>query len=325
MDLLIIEALEDELMQWLEARHNVRFAPELAHDPRAFRQALYDVRAVIVPASVAMDAQALRHAPVLRAIGRVSGGPDSIDVDACSRLEIEVVRSRTASAQAEAEFMVGALLSLLRRVPVMGADGRFVGRELSAATVGLLGMAPAARTLSQLLGAFGSRVLGYDPSLHANDAVWERWRVKPVGLHELLEQSDGVCVQLTYFSRYHGLLGERFLQFCKPDQVIVSIAHAGLFDEAALAAALANGRIAGVWLDSVEPGMLDEGRPLYGIQTLQTTPRLAGTTRESRLRSAWTVVKRIDELLTQPPQAPREFRATGPSVPADLASASAWQ
>ena len=325
MDLLIIEPLEDELMQWLEARHNVRFAPELALDPRAFRQALYDVRAAVVPASVAMDAQALRHAPVLRAVGRVSGGPDSIDVDACSRAGVEVVRSRTASAQAEAEFMLGALLSLLRRVPVMGADGSFVGRELGAATVGLLGMAPAARTLSQLLGAFGSKVLGYDPSLHASDAVWDRWHVKPVGLHELLEQCDAVCVQLTYFSRYHGLLGERFLQFCKPDQVMVSIAHAGLFDEAALATALATGRIAGVWLDSVEPGMLDEGRPLFGMQNLQTTPRLAGTTRESRLRSAWTVVKRIDELLAQAPLAPRDFRPTGQSVPVDLSGAPALQ
>ncbi len=215
--------------------------------------------------------------------------------------------------------MIGALLSLLRRVPVMGADGSFVGRELGAATVGLLGMAPAARTMSQLLASFGSTVLGYDPSLHANDAVWERWRVKPMGLHELLEQSDAVCVQLAYFSRYHGLLGERFLQFCKPDQVIVSIAHAGLFDEAALAGALASGRIAGAWLDSVEPGMLDEGRPLYGMQNLQVTPRLSGTTRESRLRSSWTVIKRIDELLAQAPLAPREFRSTGTGVPTDLA------
>jgi len=255
----------------------------------------------------------------------VSAGPDSIDADACSRAGVEVVRSRTASAQAEAEFMIGALLSLLRRVPVMGADGSFVGRELGAATVGLLGMAPAARSLAQLLAAFGSNVIGYDPSLHSSDSVWERWHVKPVGLHELLEFSDGVCVQLAYFSRYHGLLGERFLQFCRPDQVIVSIAHAGLFDEAALAGALASGRIAGVWLDSVEPGMLDEGRPLFGMQNLQTTPRLSGTTRESRLRSAWTVVKRVDELLAQAPVAPREFRATGADVPTDLAGVSTLQ
>jgi D-3-phosphoglycerate dehydrogenase / 2-oxoglutarate reductase len=52
---------------------------------------------------------------------------------------------------------------------------------------------------------------------------------------------------------------------------------------------------------------------------LQTTPRLASTTRESRLRSAWTVIKRIDELLTHEPEVPREFRATIPGALADLA------
>jgi len=48
MDLLIIEPLEAEVMEWLSARYQVRYAPELAFDPRAFRQALYNVRSTIV-------------------------------------------------------------------------------------------------------------------------------------------------------------------------------------------------------------------------------------------------------------------------------------
>jgi D-3-phosphoglycerate dehydrogenase len=315
MDLLIVEPLEAEVMQWLEARHAVRLAPELAAEPRALRQALYNVRAMIVPPSVAIDAQTLHYAPVLRAVGRISAGAENIDLDACSRAGVEVVRSLTASAQAEAEFMIGA-----RVVPVVGSDGMLVGRELGAATVGLVGMPPAARVMAQMLGVFGARVVGYDPSLHASDGVWERWRVKPLGLRELLEQSDAVCVMLSYFSRYQGLLGERFLPFCKPNQVVVSIAHSALFDEAALAEALAGGRIAAAWLDSLEPGVLDSGRPLAGIGTLQITPRVASTTRESRLRSAWAVARRIDELITGAPGAVREFRPTEPGVPTDLAA-----
>jgi phosphoglycerate dehydrogenase-like enzyme len=318
MDLLIVEPLEDEVTQWLGTRHAVRYAPELARDPRAFRQALYNVRSMIIPPSVTLDAQALHYAPVLRVVGRVSAGVESIDLEACSRAGVEVVRSLTASAQAEAEFMIGALLSLLRRVPVVGSDGMLVGRELGACTVGMIGMAPSARSMTQMLGAFGSKVVGYDPSLHASDSVWERWKVKPVGLRELLEVSDAVCVQLAYFTRYHGLLGERFLPFCKPDQVIVSIAHSGLFDEQALATALTSGRVAAAWLDSLEPGALDEGRPLAGMSTLQITPRVASTTRESRLRSAWAVVKRIDELLALTPAAAAEFKRTTPGVALDL-------
>lgn len=319
MDLLIVEPLEDEVVAWLEARFATRYAPELARDPRGFRQALYNVCAVIVPPSVTIDGQTLQFAPTLRAVGRASAGLENIDAEACARARIEVVRGPSASAQAEAEFMIGALLSLLRRVPVTGSDGMPVGRELGSATVGLIGMAPAARAMTQMLAGFGSTMVGYDPALHASDSVFARWRVKPLGLRELLEQSDAVCVQLSYFSRYHGVLGDRFLPFCKPDQVIVSIAHSGLFDEAALAEALTHGRLSAAWLDSLEPGALDIGRPLHGIDNLQITPRVASTTRESRLRSAWAVAKRIDEVINGAPQPVNAFRASAPGQPVDLA------
>lgn len=317
MDLLIVEPLEGEVTQWLSVRHSVQYAPELARDPREFRKALYNVRALIIPASVSLDTKALHCAPLLRVVGRVSAGIENIDLDACKRAGVEIVRSVTATAQAEAEFMIGALLSLLRRVPVIGADGLQVGRELGACTVGMIGMVPSARSMAQLLAPFGSKIVGYDPSLHASDPVWDRWRVRPLGLRELLENCDAVCVQLRCFTRYHGLLGERFLPFCKPDQVIVSIAHSGLFDEHALAHALNSGRMAGAWLDSVEPGVLNEDRPLSGMASLQITPRVASTTRESRLRSAWAVVKRIDELLSLTPAAQPDFQQTMPGVALD--------
>ncbi|MEO7151534.1 MAG: NAD(P)-dependent oxidoreductase [Burkholderiaceae bacterium] len=320
MDLLIVERLEDDVLHWLSERHDVRLAPELAQDPRAFRQALYNVRAIVVPSTVSLDAATLHYAPVLRAVGRVSAGAENVDLDACAKAGVEVVRSLGATAQAEAEFMLGALLSLLRRVPVVGDDGMWVGRELGGATVGLVGMTPAARSITRLLAPFGAKVVGYDPSMHASDGLWERWGVRPLGLRELLEQSDAVCVQLNYFSRYHGLLGERFLPFCKPDQVLVCIAHSGLFEPAALAAAMGSGRIAAAWFDSLEPGALDEGRPLAEVDNLQVTPRVASTTRESRRRSAWVVAKRIDEVLAGTLAGPRDFRPTSPSEPLDLAS-----
>lgn len=297
MDLLIAESLEPEVVSWLEMRHSVRYAPHLARDPRAFRQGLYDVRALIIPPALALDGLTLQQAPMLRAVGRVSAGAENIDLDACTRAGVEVVRSLTATAQAEAEFMIHAMLSLLRRFPVIGADGNLAGRELSGCTVGAVGMSAAARSMAQLLAGFDVRMVGYDPARHATDEVWERWRIAPLGLRELLEESDVVCVLLPYFNRYRGLLGERFLPHCKPRQVIVSIAHSALFEETALADALANERIAAVWLDSVEPGLLEPGRPLHGLESLQVSPRVASTTCDSHLRSAWAVAKRIDQIL----------------------------
>lgn len=322
MDLLVVDTLDPDVMAWLGERHHVRHAPELAFEPREFRRALYNVRAAIVPASVTIDIETLDFAPVLRAVGRVSAGSENIDVDACERRKIEVVRSLTASARAEAEFVIGAMLSLLRRVPVRGPDGAAVGRELGGATIGLVGMPPAARSIAQLLAGFGARIVGYDPALHATDTVWPLWQVVPMGLRDLVERADVLCVQLGYYSRYQGLLGDRFLPYCKPSQVLVSTAHSALFDEASLASALKSGRIAAAWLDSLEPGALDPDRPLHGIDTLQVTPRVACTTRESRQRSAWAVARRIDELLDFVPRSARDFSATIPGGLADLEAAT---
>ena len=173
MDVLIVEAMEPEVLEWLGARHPLRFAPELARDGRALRQTLFNVRALIAPASVVLDAQALRFAPVLRAVGRLSAGVESIDADAIARAGVEIVRPGTASAAAEAEFAIGSMLQLLRRVPVQSADGMLVGRELAGARVGLVGLPAAARTLAELLGAFGAGVSGYGP---------RRGAAKPRGL-----------------------------------------------------------------------------------------------------------------------------------------------
>lgn len=307
MTVLIVEPLDPEVMQWLTARHAVRFAPELARDPRAFRAALRSVRALVIPPTVALDSDALARAPGLRAVGRLSAGAENIDFEACARAGVEVVRPSDSTAQAEAEFMIGALLQMLRRVPVVNAEGLLVGRELASATVGLIGMGAAAQPTAQLLQAFGSRVIGYDPALHSSDPLWARWLVEPVGLRDLMEQSDCVCVMLNYFSRYHGLLGERYLGLCKPGQVLVSLASSSLFDENSLADVLGSGRMAAAWFDSLEPGMLAPGRLLHQIDTLQITPRVASTTRESRMRAAWDVARRIDALL----QPDDSLQATG--------------
>jgi D-3-phosphoglycerate dehydrogenase / 2-oxoglutarate reductase len=322
MDVLIVEPLEPEVLQWIAARHTMRFAPELDRDARALRQALFNVHALIAPPSVTLDAQALHFAPVLRAVGRLGAGVENLDAEAFARAGVEIVRPMAASADAEAEFAIGAMLQLLRRVPVRSSDGLAVGRELGGATVGLIGLPGTARRLAELLGAFGAQVKGYDPAVHMSDGLWERWKIEPLGLRELFEKCDVVCVLLNYFTRYKGLLGERFLPYCKLDQVLVGLAHSSLFDEAALAEALDSGRMAAAWFDSMEPGMLDPGRPLHRVKKLQVTPRVAGTTRESRIRSAWAVARRIDEILSA--TTPRaEFRPTTEDDSLDLEAGQA--
>ena len=100
---LIVEPLDPAVMSWLMARHAVRFAPELARDLAALRLALGPVQALVVPATVALDAETLAAAPRLKAVGRLSAGVENIDFEACARLGAEVVRPGDATAPAEAE------------------------------------------------------------------------------------------------------------------------------------------------------------------------------------------------------------------------------
>jgi hypothetical protein len=133
--------------------------------------------------------------------------------------------------------------------------------------------------------------------LHASDGQWSRWGVQPLGLRDLFENTDAVCVQMSYYNRYRGLLGERALPYCRQGQVLVSVSPLALFNEEVLADVLKSGRMAAAWLDSMGPGSLDPGQPLHNARGLLVTPRLAAYTREARLRSAWGVARRIDEIL----------------------------
>ncbi|MEX8496979.1 MAG: NAD(P)-dependent oxidoreductase [Leptothrix ochracea] len=325
MDLLIAEPLEADVLQWLDARHELFYAPRLARERRAFQEALASTRAVLIPPQIGIDAQTLENAPNLQAIGRIVAGPENIDLSACARQKIEVVRSSDAAAPAEAEFMLGALLALLRPSPE-DAD-RIAGRELGACTVGLVGMTQTSRVLARLLQPLGSRIVGYDPSLHASDGQWSRWGVQPLGLRELFENTDAVCVQMSYYNRYRGLLGERALPYCRQGQVLVSVSPLALFNEEVLADVLKSGRMAAAWLDSMGPGSLDPGQPLHNARGLLATPRLAAYTREARLRSAWGVARRIDEILrtsnaktpmSRSSSTPRPSAATPEPAPAPM-------
>jgi len=323
MDLLIVERLDAQVLQWLQQRQRVHHAPELWREPRALRQALRHARALIAAPALRIDAALLQAAPALCAVGVLGHDSAAVDAEACRAAGVELVQAGAGSAPAEAEFVVAALLALLRRVPVLTEDGVRVGRELGGVTVGLIGVGAATSALLPLLQAFGARSVGYDPAVHASDPLWSRWGVLPLPLRELVELSDAVCVMLPYYTRYRGLIGERVLPYARPDQVWVSVARTALFDEHSLADALHSGRLAAAWLDDAEPGLLERGQPLHGIETLQVTPRLAGLTRESRRRSAWALARRLVELLGDGAPAHNGFSPTQPGAPPARADLSA--
>lgn len=303
MDILLVERLVPEAMQWLEARHSVVVRPELATDSSALRKAVYKAQAVVLPRKAVVTREFLDFAPLLKAVARLHVGTDNTDLEACRERKVRVIQASTANVRSNAEYLLASLLLLFRRgiaSSVMGdrhADIR-IGRELNGSVVGILGLAPTAHTLALLLHALGAKLIGYDPAVHHTAPIWSRLNIQPVGIQELMSHADAISVQVMYASRYQGFVNDKLLAHCKPGQLWVGISRSALFDPHALARALSDGRIEACMLDGAEAGFASRGSPLHEAGNLFLTPRLGSHTREARMRASWYVAHRLHETLS---------------------------
>lgn len=302
MDILLVERLVPEVLEWLQARYSVDSRIELAADPDALRRVAGGARAVVLPREVFVTREFLEGAPRLLALARMHAGSDRTDLEACRERGVRVIQATTANVRSNAEYLVAGLLLLYRRAMVAALSGERggevrLGHELNGSVVGLLGVGATAHTLAILLHGLGAKLLGYDPALHHTAPIWKTLPVQPVSLPELMARCDSISVQVMYASRYQGFINDRVLEHCKPGQLWVSISRSQLFDADALALALADGRIEACMLDGTEPAFTAAGTPLHGQPNLLLTPRLGSNTREARLRASWHVARRIDETL----------------------------
>jgi D-3-phosphoglycerate dehydrogenase len=314
-------------MAWLEARHNVEYRPEFADDMVSLRQAAYKTKGIIFPRQTIVTREFLDFLPKLKAVGRLHVGTDNTDLEACKERDIKVIHASSANVRSNAEYLLTCLLILYRRGVVSALTGRRhpssqMGRELSGSTVGILGLAPTAHTLAGMLSGLGVRLIGYDPAVHHTAPIWERLRIKPVTLPELISQADAVSVQMLYASRFKGFVNDKMLAACKKNQLWVSISRSELFNEEALAAAMMDGRIEACVLDGAEPKFTADSSPLHGLKNLFITPRLGSHTREARLRSSWYVAHRMHEAIAADqrgadyiPSAPMDMELPGAVSP----------
>ena len=223
-----------------------------------------------------------------------------------------------ASAAAEAEFMIGALLPMLRRVPVVGAEGLLVGRELG----GCHGRAWSAwrRRRGRWRSCCGPSARGWWATTRRcmpSDALWARWQRRAAGP----ARADGAERRgVRAADLLHALPGP-----ARRALPAVLQAQPGAGEPGALEPVRRGGAGRGAGQRPHGRGLVRQpgarrcwtpGGRCTGIDTLQVTPRVASTTRESRVRSAWAVARRIDELLQ--PAAPPRARASGRRPPDEL-------
>ena len=232
-----------------------------------------------------LTADVLARADRLRAIVRSGVGYDAIDVDAAARLGIQVSNLPGINSNAVAEYTIGLLLSAARGL-VASAAGvaaggwpRGSGQELRGATLGLVGYGLAARAVVPLASAFGMRILC--STRHPGEST-----VEFTDLPTLLRASDYVSLHTALTPATRHLVDAAALALMKPTAFLVNTARGGLVDEAALAHAVATGRLAGAALDVVTTEPLPAGSPLRGVDGITVFSHLAGQTAQARRATA---------------------------------------
>jgi phosphoglycerate dehydrogenase-like enzyme len=306
MDVLSLQELPPKAHEWLESHFDLVVAPRLVDDPIALSEALRTVRAFIVPRRFPITATLMDAAPKLECIAHLAAGTENIDLYAAKAREVQIINPVSVVVRSDAEFMLAGLLLIARRGVVSQllrpetARPAPMGRELFDSTVAMIGLAPIASVLAPMLKALGVRLVGYDAALGDNSPMWEKLGIEFMPLAQCLAVADSVMLHMLFAPRYEGLFGDRLLAHCKRGQNWVCITRSHVFDRAALAQAITDGRIATLVMDSPEIDFVDETSPLRGLSNLLVTPRLARRTEQAQQRAVWFVVHRITDILSRP-------------------------
>lgn len=275
---------------------------EAAGDPAEVARAARDVE-VLLTHLAPVTASVLAAAERLRLVGVTRGGPVNVDLAAATARGVPVAHLPGRNLGAVAEYVIGLMIAATRNVgsasrSLAGGewDGSYFryarcGPELRSATVGLVGLGAIGRRVAELLGAFGSTVLAYDPYAEAVPGV------RLVPLAELLERSDIVSVHARLTDDTRGLFGADAFAAMRPGAYFVNTARGELVDEVALAAALDGGRLRGAALDVFDPEPPGAGSRLLGRPDVLTTPHLAGASRQVAEESAAKVAAAAAEFL----------------------------
>lgn len=282
--------------------------------------------ALVVRSQTRVDAELLdAAAPRLGVVGVASVGTDRVDLAAATRGGVMVINAPTGNTIAAAEHTMALMLALLRQIPAADASvrrgewerARFIGAELRHRTLGIIGLGKIGKAVARRAAAFEMRVLAHDPFMTAEQADENAARL--VGLPELLGRADVITVHVPLTAQTRGLIGEGQIGAMKPGAVLLNVARGGLVDEAALARALTEGRLAGAAIDvfSAEPMAADN--PLRDAPNTILTPHLGASTSEAQGRVGVEMAEQLIMALSGvvPPyalNAPSVAREVAPSL-----------
>ncbi len=196
-----------------------------------------------------LDAAVFAALPDLRVVSKYGVGLDMIDFDAARRHGVSVRWTAGVNRQAVAELTIAFMIALARNLMPLaremreGVWTRGGGRQLSSATVGVVGCGHVGKAVARLCRAFGATVLAYD--IVHDASFYDATGVTPVDLVTLLDASDFVTIHVPLDDSTRALIGARELARMKPTAFLVNTPHGGIVHGAALKLALLHHKLGG--------------------------------------------------------------------------------
>ncbi|MGP7796880.1 2-hydroxyacid dehydrogenase [Sphingomonas sp. CLY1604] len=312
--LLVTRRLPDAVEQMMAERYDATFnRDDRALSGDVLHAALAEYDAVATTITDRIDATVLAHeAPRTRIIANYGAGFEHIDRDAAAAARIAVTNTPDVLTDATAELAILLMLAAARRAGEgerqLRAGGwpgwhptHLVGRSITGKTLGLIGFGRIAQaTADRARGGFGMTIL-YTSRTRAAPEVEARHAATWVASAEdLAERCDVLSLHVPGGAATHHLVDAALLRRMRRDAVLVNTARGSVIDEAALAAALTEGRIGAAGLDVYE-GEPAVAPALLACENAVLLPHLGSATIEARTAMGMRVLANLDAFFAGEP------------------------
>ncbi len=254
---------------------------------------------VVSDRQTAAPAEFFAQAKDVAAYLRVAVDIRNIDVEAASKAGVLVTHATPGFIESVAEMAIGMMIDCGRNITSSTIDYRagrdpqpHMGRQLKGATLGILGYGAIGEYLARLGLAFGMTVLVADPFKTISEPG-----LRQLPFEEVLAQSDFVVCLVVANEKTENLMNTKTFGMMKPSAFFINMSRGNLVDEAALAAALDEKRIAGAGLDV---GRAPDQKPspfLAKRADIIATPHTAGLTPQAAEHQAFDTVKQVKAML----------------------------
>ena len=221
-------------------------------------------------------------------IVRLGIGYDSVDVTAATEQGILVCNAPTYCIDDVADHSLALLLGSVRHIARQDRwirdrrwdrTGARPARRVKGCTLGLVGFGRIARAVAERASGFDLTMLAHDPFVDGETMA--AWGVQKVDLDELLARSDFVSIHCPLTEESHHLIDERAFGLMKDGVFVVNTSRGSIIEEAALAGAVASGKVWGAGLDVFEREPLPPESPLRAFENLIFTPHVSANSEDS--------------------------------------------